>query len=229
MSNLSQAKITGLSLSIARHPTPGSRRLGDRSIDTIAAGFQTAAMSEPDVDDELLALSRLSDQFLQSADDIHRSAARIIWHVIRVARHAEQRLEYEVHRPCGWSWAGFRIMINTIALGTVEPGQLATILGVSRPTITSNLDKLERDGFLVRKPAPSDGRSVLVELTERGREAVGRAMPHHGDVESEMVKALDADQRATLENLLHIMLKSLRKGGGGGGDDFRVDRDQAIK
>jgi len=166
-------------------------------------------MGEPNVEEELLALSRLSDHFLRGVDDSDRSASRIVWHIIRLARHAEQRLEFDVHRPRGWRWAGFRIMINTLALGSVEPSQLASILGVSRPTVTSNLDKLERDGFLTRTPDPTNGRSVRVTLTDRGRLAVEEVMPLHGAVERQLVAGLEPKRRAELEHLLHLMLESL--------------------
>lgn len=168
-------------------------------------------MSEPNIDEELLALDRLSGQFLQDVNADDRSASRIIWHLIRLAHHAEQRLEFLVHRPLGWSWPGFRILVNTLALETVEPNQLASILGVTRPTVTSNLDRLERDGLLVRRVDPENRRRVRVQLTDKGRAAVEQAMPVHMAVEKELVADLLPKQRAQLEKLLQEMLESLRR------------------
>lgn len=168
-------------------------------------------MSEPDVEEELRALARLSELFLQDVSSGDRSATRVIWHIIRLARHAEQRLEFEVHRPRGWSWAGFRIMVNTLALGTVEPSQLAAILGVSRPTVTSNLDRLERDGLLERQTDPENRRRVRVVLTDKGRAAVEQVIPVQQALEKEMLSGVPPRQRAQLEDLLHTMLESLRQ------------------
>lgn len=168
-------------------------------------------MSEPNVDEELKALARLSKTFTEWRGTDERSASRIIWHIIRLARHAEQRLEFEVHRPLGWSWAGFRIMVNAYALGSIEPSQLASILGVARPTVTSNLDRLERDGLLVRQTDPENRRRVLVVLTDRGRAAVEQAIPPHIAVEKELVACIPSDQRAALEKMLNTMLRSFRE------------------
>ena len=168
-------------------------------------------MSEPNVEEELLALARLSKKFLQNVDDDDRSAARIIWHIIRLARHAEQRMEFEVHRPMGWSWAGFRIMVNTFALGMVEPNQLASILGVARPTVTSNLDKLERDGLILRQNDPENRRRIRVVLTDKGHRAVEQAIPAQIAVERDLVAGMGSHERSELEQLLHALLETLRQ------------------
>ncbi|HKX77244.1 MAG TPA: MarR family transcriptional regulator [Novosphingobium sp.] len=170
-------------------------------------------MSEPNVEEELKALARLSKTFTKGRGSDERSASRIIWHIIRLARHAEQRLEFEVHRPLGWSWAGFRIMVNAYALDSIEPSQLASILGVARPTVTSNLDRLERDGLLVRQTDPDNRRRVLVVLTDKGRAAVEQAVPLQIAVEKELLSCIPIEQRAGLEQMLNIMLRSFRDSG----------------
>lgn len=166
-------------------------------------------MSEPKVEEELLALARMSERFLQGVSSDERRATRIIWHIIRLAHHAEQRLEFEVHRPRGWSWAGFRIMVNTFALGSIEPSQLASILGVARPTVTSNLDRLERDGLLARQTDPENRRRVRIVLTAKGRAAVKNVIPAHRAVEKELLAGVQPKHRAQLEQLLHLLLQSL--------------------
>lgn len=60
--------------------------------------------------------------------------------------------------------------INDIA--PVRPSRLAAALGVEPPTITRHLQRLERDGLVVRRPDPSDRRAMLAELTGRGRQVV---------------------------------------------------------
>ena len=167
-------------------------------------------MSEPNVEEELKALARLSNAFTKGRGSEARSASRIIWHIIRLARHAEQRLEFEVHRPLGWSWAGFRIMVNAYALDSIEPSQLADILGVARPTVTSNLDRLERDGLLVRQTDPENRRRVLVVLTDKGRAAVEQAIPLQMAIEKELTSSIPLEQRDGLEKMLNIMLRSYR-------------------
>ncbi|WP_054815287.1 MarR family winged helix-turn-helix transcriptional regulator [Nocardia arizonensis] len=45
---------------------------------------------------------------------------------------------------------------------------------ITQPAITQLITRLERDGLVRRRPDPTDGRAVLVHLTEAGRR-VGRA------------------------------------------------------
>ena len=53
--------------------------------------------------------------------------------------------------------------------------ELAERVGVSRPTLTSLVDGLERNELLVRKRVATDRRGVRLEPTEAGLEAVVRA------------------------------------------------------
>jgi DNA-binding MarR family transcriptional regulator len=41
--------------------------------------------------------------------------------------------------------------------------------------VTNTIDRLERQGYVARRPNPRDGRGVLAEITETGRDAVERA------------------------------------------------------
>ena len=47
---------------------------------------------------------------------------------------------------------------------------LATRTALKKSTLTSMLDRLEKDGWIARVPSPDDRRSILVRLTEKHRE-----------------------------------------------------------
>jgi DNA-binding MarR family transcriptional regulator len=57
-------------------------------------------------------------------------------------------------------WQGNDIPIQT----------LATRTALKKSTLTSMLDRLEKDGWIARVPSPDDRRSILVRLTEKHRE-----------------------------------------------------------
>jgi DNA-binding MarR family transcriptional regulator len=46
---------------------------------------------------------------------------------------------------------------------------LANALGVTQRRVTALVDALEKDGFVERRPHPTDGRSTVVSLTKAGR------------------------------------------------------------
>lgn len=43
---------------------------------------------------------------------------------------------------------------------------------MTRQAITYLIDELERNGYIERRPDPSDGRATVVDLTERGEAAI---------------------------------------------------------
>lgn len=50
--------------------------------------------------------------------------------------------------------------------------RLAALEGVTQPSMTALVTKLEHDGLAERRPDPSDGRAVLVALTDAGERYV---------------------------------------------------------
>lgn len=54
--------------------------------------------------------------------------------------------------------------------GRLSPAAIAHRIDLSRPTVTGLLARLGAAGLVSRSPSPSDRRSVLIALTERGRD-----------------------------------------------------------
>ncbi len=50
---------------------------------------------------------------------------------------------------------------------------------VRPPSVTGVVDRLERDGLVLRRPSPDDNRAKRVVLTTRGRALVRRVVRHH--------------------------------------------------
>jgi DNA-binding MarR family transcriptional regulator len=97
--------------------------------------------------------------------------------------------------------------IKVLFLLTERPmtlAQLAQAHGVDRPYATIIVDKLERLGFVERRPHPSDRRSKVVSLTPAGRDAAALA----DSILSEpppALRELDAGQLTELIGLLSLL------------------------
>lgn len=50
--------------------------------------------------------------------------------------------------------------------------ELASYLNVSPPSITSSIQKMEREGYLTRRPDPDDQRIMRLSLTEKGESCI---------------------------------------------------------
>jgi DNA-binding MarR family transcriptional regulator len=75
--------------------------------------------------------------------------------------------------PAGLTRAQFGVLNHFVRLepGELSPARLASAFQVTRPTMTSTLQRLERAGFVAIRPDPADGRGRLVSITPAGRTA----------------------------------------------------------
>jgi len=58
--------------------------------------------------------------------------------------------------------------------GPLRVTELAEHEKVSQPTMTTIIDRLERDGRVRRRPDPADGRARRIEITAQGRRLLER-------------------------------------------------------
>ena len=82
-----------------------------------------------------------------------------------------------VLRPHELTFARFEVL-RLLAFshdGSLPLGKIGSRLQVHPASVTSAIDRLERQGFVVRVPHPTDGRAVLAEITDSGRRVVARA------------------------------------------------------
>lgn len=80
-------------------------------------------------------------------------------------------------KPLGLSFARFELL-RLLAFardGALPMASASARLQVHPTSVTSTVNRLERDGLVRRAPHPTDGRGVLVVLEPAGRELVARA------------------------------------------------------
>ena len=80
--------------------------------------------------------------------------------------------------------------------------ELAEHAGVTKQTITSLLDGLEKDEFISRKPDPQDRRSVMIQLLPKGSALLQHIMPGMYRRQVEIMKDLTRDEQRLLTRLL---------------------------
>ncbi len=77
------------------------------------------------------------------------------------------------------------IDINAMAfVGEVDgmtPKALGNILNITTGSVTAMVDRLESKGFMIRKPNPSDRRSVFLHLSPAGKQAMQWANQHFAE------------------------------------------------
>jgi DNA-binding MarR family transcriptional regulator len=96
--------------------------------------------------------------------------------------------------------------------GTVRLAELAAIEGVSAPTITRIVDRLEDAGLLTREPDPRDRRCAQVALSAKGRGELRRIRTQRTALLQQRLAKLSTAEREALEAALPV-LKALAAGG----------------
>jgi DNA-binding MarR family transcriptional regulator len=83
--------------------------------------------------------------------------------------------------------------------------QLSEALGCEPPSVTLMARKLEASGHLRRKPAPSDKRASVVELTDRGKALAEQVKLLWCELAEETVAGLPDETVAALPETLKTM------------------------
>lgn len=86
-------------------------------------------------------------------------------------------------------------------------GSLAPALGITMPSVTVALKKLEKKGCIEKNKSSEDGRSVFVTLTGKGKLLNELHKNFHAHMVSQIIGQLTDDE----QNLLYKMILKLNK------------------
>ena len=80
--------------------------------------------------------------------------------------------------------------------------ELAETAQLTKQTLTSIVDQLERAGYVRREADPADARARIVRIAPRGQEAIELAAPAVAEVEAEWERRLGKKRTRQLRSLL---------------------------
>jgi DNA-binding MarR family transcriptional regulator len=104
----------------------------------------------------------------------------------------------------GSQWGILRVLHRAETDG--ESGLRLTDLGervlIRPPSVTGAVDRLQRQGLVVRDPSAKDQRVKQVRLTSGGRRLVGRVLKGHAEQVSTALAALSLSEQKELLRLL---------------------------
>jgi DNA-binding MarR family transcriptional regulator len=153
----------------------------DRPVERpLAPGDQTIAALEPDLAPAELAAWR-------GLLRVHAALAKLLDAEL-ASEHDLPLSSYEV-----------LITLQSAPDRRCRMAELADRVLLSRSGMTRLVDRLERDGLLVRDTCSSDGRGCFAVLTEAGEELLARARPTHLDgVRERFLRHFSPEELATM-------------------------------
>lgn len=125
--------------------------------------------------------------------------------VVRVQQLLLERID-AVLRPLGLTFARYEVLrlLSFSSAGAMPMTRLGSLLQVHPTSVTSAVDRLEKQGYVVRSRRESDRRVVLATITDDGRAVVEEAT---GGLNSSVfeVPGLSSSELADLTRLLGVL------------------------
>jgi MarR family 2-MHQ and catechol resistance regulon transcriptional repressor len=121
--------------------------------------------------------------------------------LLRAAKTVIARTETRLH-AVGLTPTQLGVLEGILHLGAMTQRELGRKVLTSAGNMTDVIDKLERRGLVSRTRAPSDRRSVLVDLTPAGRTLIQSVFPGHAADIAAAMAGLDSAELCELGRLL---------------------------
>ena len=107
---------------------------------------------------------------------------------------------------------GYRRMFRTLCVRDgLTQVELARAAGLTSPSVSAAVLKMEADGLVKRVPDEKDRRKVYVFITEKGRQRDREIIAKCLEIEQVMLRGISAEEREVFMSLLRRMLTNLLK------------------
>jgi DNA-binding MarR family transcriptional regulator len=161
--------------------------------------------SHPSTEDEV---DRIVTAWRRERPDLDVTPFEVLSRITRLARHLDRARSAAFARQGLETWE-FDVLSALRRSGPpyqLSPSQLISKTLVTSGTMTNRIDRLTERGLVSRLPDPSDGRGVMVRITQEGRHLVDRAVTDLLERERELLSVLDPVRCRELANLLRRLV-----------------------
>jgi DNA-binding MarR family transcriptional regulator len=104
-----------------------------------------------------------------------------------------------------------RIIVALAEKEAMKVGELVDLMALPQSTMSHQLKRLESDGYVLRTRSSTDNRTVVITLTEKGREVAETCNRLSDIILSYVSEELDENEIVLLSNLLQRVFASLPK------------------
>lgn len=133
------------------------------------------------------------------------SVFMLLFHLMHLSEYqAVKRMEDLDLKP---SQAGILFVLKSE--GSLSQRQLAEKIGITPPSMTVALRKLEKCGYVCRKPDENDQRIVRIQLADKGGECIEDLRQIIEDMEDILHKGMSQEERLLFRRLLLQMQENL--------------------
>ena len=132
-----------------------------------------------------------------------RMELRIWLRLLACTNLLDHELRQRLARVAGTTLPRFDVLAQLDRHGApISMGELSQRLMVSKGNVTGLIDRLARDGLVVRSRSPEDRRFQMVEMTAAGRAFFARIADEHCQWVTDMMDRLPPGEMTALYTLL---------------------------
>ena len=149
------------------------------------------------------------EQWANAMPELDASSMAIFGRMLRIMKHLAIR-RTEALAPFHFRDGEFDVLATLRRAGPpycLSPTQLYKSLLITSGAMTNRLNRLEEVGSIQRVADPDDKRSMLVALTDAGREKIEQALLVHTETQRDLLAMLSVDQQQQLQSLLSQLMQ----------------------
>ncbi|WP_067815700.1 MarR family winged helix-turn-helix transcriptional regulator [Actinomadura kijaniata] len=144
---------------------------------------------------------------------LRHDAMMAVSNIYRAAAAIRQHFEGSVLRPADLTWTAFVVLWVVWIWDGMETRHVAEEAGISKGTLTGVAKTLEGRGLVERAPHATDGRLVVLRLTDKGEELMRELFPRFNAEEAFVVERLSGVDNERLAGTLRSVIEHLEERG----------------
>jgi DNA-binding MarR family transcriptional regulator len=151
------------------------------------------------------------DQWRKERPDMDPAPMGVVARIQRASRLLERELRanFATYDLQLWEFDILGTLLRSGPPYQLTAGQLLESSMVTSGAITNRIDRLVARELVTREVDPRNRRSVLITLTERGRELIDPVVTSHVDLEATLLGELSDTEQERLAGLLRKLLINL--------------------
>lgn len=108
----------------------------------------------------------------------------------------------ELLKPHGITHAYTYFLMELYQQDGLTQSEMHKRIGIEQPTAVRTLDRMERDGLIVREPSPTDRRALFIQLTDKGKQYKETILACAKELNGFALSGFTDNERALLNQLV---------------------------
>ena len=104
-----------------------------------------------------------------------------------------------------------RILVMVLERDAMNVGDIVAAMRLPQSTVSHQIKRLERNGFVSRSQSPEDHRAYVVKLTAKGKDVAQACQHISGELFEVVFGDMESDEMDQLMNVLDDLAKRLQR------------------